>query len=157
GGGRALARGNQRRLVLDVLERCIVDGPPRQHETHRDRKADAEHDREPDGLEEPCAEARHGDVSLYPAPRTVRIESGSPSFRRSCATCTSTVRVPPGYVIPQTRSRSFSRESTIPGCSRKHASRSNSFVVNSICAPETVTSIESRRSTMSLDVSTASS
>ncbi len=48
-------------------------------------------------------------------PRTVRIDSGSPSLRRSCATCTSTVRVPPGYVMPHTRSSSFSRESTMPG------------------------------------------
>src|SRR2546423_8107115 len=157
GDRRFLAGSDQRRLVLDVLERRVVDGAAREDEPHGDRQPDAEHDGQPDGLKEPCAEARHGEVSLYPAPRTVRIESGSPSLRRNCATCTSTVRVPPGYVIPQTMSRSFSRESTIPGCSRKQASRSNSLLVSSIAAPATVTSCESRRRTMSRPVSNASS
>ena len=45
---------------------------------------------------EEAVAARHAGTSLYPAPRTVRIPSGSPSLRRSCATCMSTVRVPPG-------------------------------------------------------------
>ena len=35
-------------------------------------------------------------TALYPTPRTVRMSSGTPSFLRSWATCTSTVRVSPG-------------------------------------------------------------
>ena len=34
--------------------------------------------------------------AAYPTPRTVRIGLAAPSFARSCATCTSTVRVPAG-------------------------------------------------------------
>ena len=59
---------------------------------------DGSHDRESDRDELARAERPHGSVgwtALYPAPRTVRIRSGRASLRRSCATWTSTVRVPP--------------------------------------------------------------
>ncbi len=80
----------------DVLERRMVDGPACQEQAEPERQSDTEHHDQPDRLEEPCPEASQAAASLYPAPRTVRIVSGSPSFRRSWATCTSTVRVPPG-------------------------------------------------------------
>src|ERR1700730_8918315 len=91
-----LARRDQIGLVRDVEQRRLVNCTPCEHETHSDREPDAEADDEHDRQRQPRAEALHAAWSLYPAPRTVRIESGSPSFRRSCATCTSTVRVPPG-------------------------------------------------------------
>src|SRR5207248_8813246 len=139
-----LALRDQVCLVGDVLQGRLVDGAAREQQSERERQDDAERDDQRDCQEESTTEI-HAATSLYPAPRTVRIDSGSPSLRRSWATCTSTVRVPPGYVIPHTRSSSFSRESTMPGCSRKHASSSNSLLVSSTGAPEIVTSRESRR------------
>ena len=92
----ALPGDDQRRLVGDVLQSRLVDGPPREHQAETERQADAQHDDQQDRLEEPCAKGSQAAMSLYPEPRTVRIVSASPSLRRSCATWTSTVRVPPG-------------------------------------------------------------
>src|SRR5207302_4535878 len=128
-----------------------------EQQAEAESEADAQDDDQRDRLKEACPEASQAATSLYPAPRTVRIPSGSPSLRRSCATCTSTVRVPPGYVIPHTRSSSRSRERTMPGCSRKQARRSNSLLVSSTCVPATVTSWESRRRITSRAARTSSS
>ena len=45
-------------------------------------------------------------------------QAGRPSLRRSCATWTSTVRVPPGYSTPQTRSSKTSRDACPRSCCR---------------------------------------
>src|SRR4030081_3143295 len=90
-----LADRDQVGLVRDITQCRLVDRSPGQHESDRDCEPDAKRDNQDDRLEEPRAQTRHAAWSLYPAPRTVRMESGSPSLRRNCATCTSTVRVPP--------------------------------------------------------------
>ncbi len=94
-----LLADDQRRLVRDVLERRVLDRAARQDQPEPERDRDRERGDRPDRAEQPRAKAGprlHACTSLYPAPRTVRIPAGSPSLRRSCATCTSTVRVPPG-------------------------------------------------------------
>src|SRR5205823_5475985 len=94
----ALVRREEVGLVREPAQRRPLDLPPREHGAQRER----EPDRDDDGEERRREQARpqrvepgHGWTALYPAPRTVRIRSGRPSFRRSCATWTSTVRVPP--------------------------------------------------------------
>src|SRR6266850_774244 len=95
----------------------------------RDKKADGHHAEIRE--EESPRDAPHhgaGATSLYPTPHTVSILASAPaSLSRSCFTCTSTVRVSPGYAKPHTSSSKRSRVRTIPGC-RQNASRSsNSF------------------------------
>src|SRR4051812_10365337 len=92
----ALRACDQVRLVRQVAQRRAIDRATRQDDSHDDGQRDADRDRQRNRTEQPRAETVHVEVSLYPAPRTVRIVSGSPIFRRNCATWTSTVRVPPG-------------------------------------------------------------
>src|SRR6266542_2374383 len=66
-----------------------------------------------------------------PTPRTVSIQPGSPSLRRSEATCTSTVFVGPNQSVFHTWRRIRSRGTTTPGSAASSASRSNSFGVSS--------------------------
>src|SRR5262249_23606479 len=108
-----------------------VDLAAREDGADGDREGEGERERGERRGEQTPAQASHAETALYPVPRSVRIRSGRPSFRRSCATWTSTVRVPPGYSCPQTRSRSRSRETTTPAFAMKNASRSNSFAVSS--------------------------
>ena len=93
---------DQIRLEGECTQRRPVDRAPRQHRADRERDPDRQDDDEHDRGEEPRAERVHSRTALYPDPRIVRMSSGRPSLRRSCATCTSTVRVPPAYVIPHT-------------------------------------------------------
>src|SRR5207302_2490475 len=102
-----------------------VDLPPGQGSADHERQGEGERECQKRRREQARPERFHA-TALYPAPRKVRIRSGRPSLRRSCATSTSTVRVPPGYSWPQTRSSSRSRDTTTPAFAMKNASRSNS-------------------------------
>src|SRR5204863_7910671 len=98
-GALALVRREQVGLVRESAQGRPLGLASRQYRAEGEREAD----RDDDGEERRREQARpqrvepaHGRAAaLYPAPRTVRIRSGRPSLRRSCATCTSTVRVPP--------------------------------------------------------------
>ena len=97
----ALPLGDEVGLVGEVVEVRPLDGLPREHDADRERHADGEDDDDEYREEETPAERReppraHGATALYPAPRTVLMRAGRPSFRLSCPTWTSTVRVPPG-------------------------------------------------------------
>ena len=98
GRGGALLLGDQRRLAGEGFERLVARLVSHQDHGEHQCHADGSDDREGDCDELARAERPHGLVgwiALYPAPRTVRIRSGRASLRRSCATWTSTVRVPP--------------------------------------------------------------
>ena len=92
-----LALGEQVELRRDVAQRVPLDRPAGQHGADRERERERE---QRDEQRSPRRAARaatraHGRMALYPDPRNVRIASGRPSLRRSWATWTSTVRVPP--------------------------------------------------------------
>ena len=96
--GLVLAGGEEIGLVCDAAQRRPLDLAARQQRAEHERQADGEDDDQDDRREQPRSqrvEPDHCRAALYPAPRTVRISSGRPSLRRSCATWTSTVRVPP--------------------------------------------------------------
>ena len=93
---------------------------PNEEARDGDRRRDEpdEHDGEVGEEEAAAYGADHqpGGTSLYPTPQTVSIFASAPtSLSRSCFTCTSTVRVSPGYAKPQTSSKSLSRVRTMPG------------------------------------------
>ena len=92
-----LALDEQVELRRDVAQRVPLDGAPGHDRAEGEREGEREQGDERDRGEEPRAQRReiHGLTALYPDPRKVRIASGRPSLRRSCATWTSTVRVPP--------------------------------------------------------------
>ena len=97
----ALPLGDEVGLVGEVVEVRPLDRLPREHDADRERHADGEDDDDDYREEETPAQRRepphaHGATALYPAPRTVLMMAGRPSFRLSCPTWTSTVRVPPG-------------------------------------------------------------
>ena len=97
----ALPLGDEVGLVGEVVEVRPLDRLAREHDADRERHADGEDDDDEYREEETPAERReppraHGATALYPAPRTVLMRAGRPSFRLSCPTWTSTVRVPPG-------------------------------------------------------------
>ena len=93
-----LALDEQVELCRHVAQRVPLDGAPGHNRAEGESDGEREQSDEQDCCEEPRPQRRkqiHGLMALYPDPRKVRIESGRPSFRRSCATWTSTVRVPP--------------------------------------------------------------
>src|SRR5581483_6142720 len=94
--------------------------------------------------EETAADAAHQPArgtSLYPTPQTVSIFASAPaSLSRNCFTCTSTVRVSPGYANPQTSSSSLSRVRTMPGWRQNASSSSNSLARSATTASPTRTS-----------------
>ena len=97
----ALPLGDEVGLVGEVVDVRALDRLTREHDADRERHADREDDDDEYREEQTPAERReppraHGATALYPAPRTVLMRAGRPSFRLSCPTWTSTVRVPPG-------------------------------------------------------------
>src|SRR5581483_3690898 len=84
---------DQLRLAGEAVEVRVLDGAPRQDRADAEGDPDrGDHDQDR-GEEEELAKRQeppgpHGETALYPAPRTVRISSGRPSFRRSWPTWT---------------------------------------------------------------------
>ena len=74
-----------------------------------------------------------------PTPRTVSIQPGSPSLRRSEPTWTSIVFVWPYQFVSQTCASSCCRVTTAPGSSASAARRSNSLAVSASSAPSSAT------------------
>ena len=93
-----------RRLVLEILRRAFGVGLPGERE-RRDRgerkDADREHDHRDHEAGPQMSLGWHRRLpavhasNRYPTPRTVLIAAASPSFLRTCAMCTSTVRASP--------------------------------------------------------------
>ena len=105
------------------------------------RVLDAERHLERDEHEQRDAEVAeeqppgHAARRRKPTPRTVSIQPGSPSLRRSAATWTSIVFAEPYQVVSQTSSSRRRRLTAAPGSRASAASRSNSFGVRSSSWP----------------------
>src|SRR5262245_18599606 len=152
GGGVQVLVREQCDLALEPVVPRMLERPS--YEVRADDQRDRyrrEHgraDREPQA----CLKRHHASRAAllsrmrYPTPRTVWIRSGRPSFFRSCATWTSTVRVPPANDTPQTRSSSRPRVTTWPGWRASSARSSNSSVRSVTVVPSIVT-LRLRRST----------
>ena len=100
-------------------------------ERHLEREQHEQRDAEVAEQQPAVTAARHAGRSRKPTPRTVSIQAGSPSLRRSAATWTSIVFVEPNQVVCQTSSSSCRRLTAAPGSRASAASRSNSFGVSS--------------------------
>ena len=125
-------RRERERVDLDpALEIIPLGAPVRDAERDLERR---EHcDRECEVREEQLAS--HGGCRRRPTPRTVSIHAGSPSLRRSDATWTSIVFVPPYHVLPQTSSKICCFDTTVPASRARRKRRSNSFGVSSSSLP----------------------
>ena len=86
---------------------------------HAERHLEAEQDEQRDPEVAEQQPARHGTRSRKPTPRTVSIQPGSPSFRRSAATWTSIVFEEPYQLVCQTSASSRCRLTAAPGIARE--------------------------------------
>ena len=102
---------------------------------HAERHLEAEQDEQRDPEVAEQQPAGHGTCSRKPTPRTVSIQPGSPSFRRSAATWTSIVFEEPYQLVCQTSASNRCRLTAAPGSRASAASRSNSFGVSSSSLP----------------------
>ena len=105
---------------------------------HAERHLEAEQDEQRDPEVAEQQPPGHGTCSRKPTPRTVSIQPGSPSFRRSAATWTSIVFEEPYQLVCQTSASSRCRLTAAPGSRASAASSSNSFGVSSSSRPARV-------------------
>ncbi len=126
-------RGDRDRVPLDlpgeVAALVPAVGDPERHLEH-----EQDQQREPDVGQEQ-ATAHGAGRRRKPTPRTVSIQPGSPSLRRSEPTWTSIVFVCPYQSVSQTWWSSCCRVTTAPGSAASGASRSNSFAVSASSTP----------------------
>src|SRR5207247_8499761 len=140
----------------------LVDQQPGEHEQQQ-RPADQQDpvdqrqpqpDRRPQPPTAPRVINRHGTTTRYPAPTTVSISGGSPSFFRSVITVTRTVVVNGSALASQTRSSSSSLDTTAPRALTSSSRMPNSLRVSSSGLPARVTARLAWSSTRSPSVST---
>ena len=124
-----------RRVVLDLRRQVAALGALVLH-AERHLEATQDEQRDPEVAEQ--QPPGHGTRSRKPTPRTVSIQPGSPSLRRSAATWTSIVFEEPYQLVCQTSSSSRCRLTAAPGSRASAASSSNSFGVSSSSRPSRV-------------------
>ncbi len=129
----------QNRRVGDDVGLELGGRPPVDVEGERNRKRDDDGGEQVGRRENQAGPERHGASSRKPTPRTVWMYRGaagsSPSFLRSALTWTSSVFVEPNHAGSQTSRTSSSRFTSLPACSRRTRSSSNSFTVSSSASP----------------------